>query len=173
MPRTWNNFTYEGQVLIDLSIIKNTNSITLNVDGLIIHKINTTLLNSQHNCLAILSQIFDEEKQFFIIRFTNDLGIGNYSLYLKFNGEIRDDVFGFYRSNYKDGDKIKWIAVTQFSPIFARRAFPCFDEPYLKATFKLGIGHYGNQTITSNTQREKIQLIRHEDDDWNGKNGKL
>lgn len=49
--------------------------------------------------------------------------------------------------------------MTQFSPIFARRAFPCFDEPYLKATFKLEIGHYGNQTITSNTKREKIQQM--------------
>lgn len=107
MPRTWNNFTYEGQVLIDLSIIKNSNSITLNVDDLIIHKVNTTLLNSEKNRMNILSQIIDKEKQFFIIQFTNDLEIGNYSLYLRFNGEIRDDIFGFYRSTYKDGDEIK------------------------------------------------------------------
>lgn len=50
------------------------------------------------------------------------------------------------------------IAVTQFSPTYARRAFPCMDEPYLKAEFQLRIGHHKDQQATSNTPVESIRI---------------
>lgn len=51
----------------------------------------------------------------------------------------------------------RWIGVTQFSPTYARRAFPCMDEPYLKAEFQLHIGHHKDQKATSNTPVESIR----------------
>ncbi|KAK2581481.1 hypothetical protein KPH14_005147 [Odynerus spinipes] len=52
-----------------------------------------------------------------------------------------------------------WIGVTQFSPTYARRAFPCMDEPHFKATFTISIGHYTNETVTSNTEMAKVDEI--------------
>ena len=55
-----------------------------------------------------------------------------------FKGIHNDKMAGFYRSGYKDENGVKkFMVVTQFEATDARRCFPCFDEPNLKATFQV------------------------------------
>lgn len=55
------------------------------------------------------------------------------SVHITFQGVHNDKMAGFYRS--KTDTQI--LGVTQFESTDARRAFPCFDEPALKATFQV------------------------------------
>lgn len=58
---------------------------------------------------------------------------------------------GFYRSSYEgqDGSK-KYLATSQMEPTDARRAFPCFDEPALKAQFTVTLIADNGHTCLSN-----------------------
>ena len=65
---------------------------------------------------------------------------GEYQLHLSFTGKLNDDLSGFYRSRYIDNDgQEAYIATTQFEAPYARKAFPCFDEPLFKATFTVAL----------------------------------
>lgn len=58
---------------------------------------------------------------------------------------------GFYRSSYKTKDgETKYLASTQMEPTDARRAFPCFDEPALKAKFTVTLIADKSMTCLSN-----------------------
>ncbi len=61
---------------------------------------------------------------------------GERRLHLEFRGVLNDGLKGFYRSTYTDDEGATHvIATTQFEATDARRAFPCWDEPDLKAVF--------------------------------------
>jgi puromycin-sensitive aminopeptidase len=79
----------------------------------------------------------DEAAQRATIAFDSTLPAGSgYRLQLRFTGVLNDQLHGFYRSTFTDdegGEHV--IAVTQFEPADARRAFPCWDEPEFKAVF--------------------------------------
>ena len=60
---------------------------------------------------------------------------------MDFVGTLNDKMAGFYRSKYEitrnNKTESKWMATTQFEATDARKAFPCWDEPAIKATFTI------------------------------------
>jgi hypothetical protein len=84
-----------------------------------------------------------------------------FELSMFFAGKINDFLAGFYRSSYndpKDGS-LKWLAVTQFESIDARRAFPCFDEPFFKAVFEVSMAVRSGLTVISNTDPYAVEPV--------------
>lgn len=81
-------------------------------------------------------------------------------LTIHFSGILNHDMAGFYRSQYKPAapaaasvprdDEFHYHLSTQFEACDARRAFPCFDEPNLKATFSFAIEIPADQVALSN-----------------------
>ncbi|KAK5641264.1 hypothetical protein RI129_009811 [Pyrocoelia pectoralis] len=84
-----------------------------------------------------------ESQQFFVITLATPLVVGvRYVISIpNFKGSFNTtDLQGFYYAKYIDGEgNQKTFATTHFQPVGARRAFPCFDEPALKARFRLTV----------------------------------
>lgn len=83
-----------------------------------------------------------------------------YSLYIEYTGVLNDDLKGFYRSSYSHEGKKVWMAATQFETTNARRAFPVFDEPSLKAVFQLNIVRpvkYATSLTNTALDREEVK----------------
>ena len=94
----------------------------------------------------------DSEDQVAHIKFPSELSPGSGVLQLSFKGELNDQMKGFYRCKYKtpSGEE-RFSASTQFESTFARRAFPCWDEPAIKAKFQVTMIAPKNLTVLSNT----------------------
>ncbi|CAJ0763078.1 15809_t:CDS:10 [Entrophospora sp. SA101] len=73
------------------------------------------------------------------------------ALHIEFTGILNDKMTGFYRSSYVDesGNK-RYLATTQFQATYARHAFPCWDEPAIKATFDITLIVPSELTALSN-----------------------
>ncbi|XP_011865488.1 PREDICTED: uncharacterized protein LOC105560735 [Vollenhovia emeryi] len=147
---------YNGHVRIILRVLEKTDFIVLHVDALRIQA-NASLSDRSGRLTRILRYTHDEGTHMLTIKLERALSPAQYTLEVSFKGRIANDVFGFYASLYEVDGKLRRIGVTQFSPTYARRAFPCMDEPYLKAEFQLHIGHHKDQKATSNTPVESIR----------------
>ncbi len=62
---------------------------------------------------------------------------GRTTVSLGYTGKLSDDLTGFYDAPYKEDNRIKHLAVTQFESESARRAFPCFDRPRYNTPFSI------------------------------------
>lgn len=94
------------------------------------------------------------------------------TLTCEFTGGISNSVDGFYRSKYKssresqsaslaphDGLGYNYMLSTHFEPVAARKAFPCFDEPLLKASFDFDIEIPAGLTAISNMPVKQVTAV--------------
>ena len=55
---------------------------------------------------------------------------------------------------------LRRLATTHFEPTYARRAFPCFDEPQLKAKFVVTIIHDDKSSVFFNMPLKTQSEVR-------------
>ncbi|BCR83233.1 M1 family metallopeptidase [Aspergillus chevalieri] len=143
-------FTYDGSVVIDLQVTEDTTSISLNSNEIDIKKASVL---SQGSVIASNPDVsINKDTQVATVKFSDTIPAGTSAqLKLDFVGSLNDNMAGFYRSSYKTSDgQTKYIASTQMEPTDARRAFPCFDEPALKAKFTITLVADKSMTCLSN-----------------------
>ncbi|KAF9180759.1 hypothetical protein BGZ51_009354 [Haplosporangium sp. Z 767] len=128
-------YTFLGFVEIDIKIHEATKSIQINTKELTINFGRVEIGDKRHEAV---STTFDEPRETTTFTFESELPKGDALLSIYYNGILNDKMAGFYRSSYKDAEgNAKVMGVTQFEATEARRAFPCWDEPAVKATFSI------------------------------------
>jgi puromycin-sensitive aminopeptidase len=69
-----------------------------------------------------------------------ELPPGPATVHTWFRGILNDKLNGFYRSTFTDADDAtRVIATTQMEATYARKAFPCWDEPARKAVISVAL----------------------------------
>ena len=146
------DFAFNGKVRIHIKVVNASKTITLQTRQITL--INIKLMNIDMSILtanATYTETIDTE---FLIIDTPDLMVDQ-ELYVEidYTAILRDDEAGFYRSSYKNlAGQTVWLAVTQFEQTDARHAFPCFDEPGIRATYDVQIKHDKSYNAVGNTK---------------------
>ncbi|KNC54423.1 puromycin sensitive aminopeptidase [Thecamonas trahens ATCC 50062] len=142
-------FTFAGKCEIKVNSSADSQTIVVHAKELTIHSVS-------YNGEAAASHSYDETLEQLTIELAGEGAKAGADGVLAFtyDGVLNDQMAGFYRSKYNskaDGTgEERYMAVTQFEATDARRAFPCFDEPALKATFDVTLVVPADRVALSN-----------------------
>lgn len=183
------NFTFTGRVSILLRCKNPTNKIILNSEMIEILNTNvsyikiedvvpenSTVIYTENGIqkeremvimtrktvkINVASQTFLEENSRLVLELVDGLLAGsNYTLDINFKGIIMENSIGLYKTSYKTpNDTVRWLATTYFKPIYARRVFPCFDEPEFKASFEISVARQTHMRVLSNMPLKETEPI--------------
>uniref|UniRef100_A0A3Q3EQ01 Aminopeptidase n=1 Tax=Labrus bergylta TaxID=56723 RepID=A0A3Q3EQ01_9LABR len=144
---------------------------TNDTDLILIHsnKLNLTKFDGHHAKLTGLNGAaapplkrtwLEVPTQYLVVQLKSPLKAGStYELFTEFVGELADDLGGFYRSEYMEDGVKKIVATTQMQPTDARKAFPCFDEPAMKAVFHMTLLHpHGTVALSNGMDYEPVNV---------------
>ena len=136
---------FAGTVDITLDITQPTSHLVIHSVGHVHSSVSFT--GSDGNRVSLVPWTYTPNS-YLVLNFTDGMVPAQRSANLSFSfgGTLRTPAVGLYLSSYRayPGAPLQYMAITQFEERGARMAFPCFDEPAMKATFSI--------TITSQPQ---------------------
>ena len=129
-----NAFTFKGEESVAITVNEAARAIVLNALEL---EIDSAIAERGGKSLKATVEL-EPARERAHLRFGEELAPGEWTLKIVFRGVLNDKLHGFYRSQYVDANgDAHTVASTQFESTDARRAFPCWDEPELKASYKI------------------------------------
>ena len=154
----YSDFSCRGNVTIEAEALEPTNIIILNAREMIFESAKVYFNDSE------IDVEFETEadKEEIHLKLKQEIS-GPLSMVFKFTSYIKEDMQGLYRCYYKEEGEKKIMITSQFEAKEARKTFPCFDTPALKATFDLTLEIPKGLTAVFCTD------VREETDEINGK----
>ncbi|XP_077090151.1 thyrotropin-releasing hormone-degrading ectoenzyme-like [Siphateles boraxobius] len=158
------NFSLSGEVNIEFECVNSTKLIVLHTDRLEVEKVLVFSDSKKAGVMRIQRRFHYQPKQVFVIALHREMKpLRTYKINITFHAHIEHELLGFFRSSYVLNGERRFLAVTQFSPTHARKAFPCFDEPIYKATFRVSLKHESSYQSLSNMP---VESSVSEEDGW-------
>ena len=146
--------SFTGTVAIGIDLLEAASEIVLNAVELSIDEV---WIERDGDRLEGIPSL-DSEAERLAVGLDGELASGPATLHVVFAGILNDKLRGFYRSTFDDDEGVSHtIATTQFEATDARRAFPCWDEPDLKATFALTLDVPDGLSAVSNAAEVSSQ----------------
>ncbi|KAF2891092.1 hypothetical protein ILUMI_15081, partial [Ignelater luminosus] len=143
LTETSDYIPYYGSVTMELTILENTRNITFNKKLLEIDESSIKVLNKVGKELKVIATSSNAVEEMYTVQMEDEL-IKNETYILEinnFHNNLSYSGLGFFRAYYRlynketGKDESRLLAATHFEPTEARNAFPCFDEPAIKAKF--------------------------------------
>jgi len=124
--------TFTGWIQIEVNLTKPTAVIGLNAKNLTVE---ASSIVWQGRAIPAQADVGDETIHL-LLPHLSTIGPGAATISIRYKGKLDETaIVGPYRNKVADD----WYAFTTFTPIDARRAFPCFDEPRFKTPWELSI----------------------------------
>lgn len=148
--------TFRGSAVIDVDLAMKTRVVWLNGRDLVVHHIDVTAGRRTRPAR------WRTVGEFLAVDLATPAGPGPVQIAIAYTGTLSDTSnVGAYRKQ-SAGD---WYVYTSFTPIDARRAFPCFDEPGYKAPWEVVLHVKRDQVAVANapavsTQEEPEDMKR-------------
>lgn len=143
--------TFDGEVWITVNATRATDRFMVHVFRLSVDEVEVF---DDVGPLETGKPVIDDLNEFFVVPVVAVEGgpvpAGIYRLRFRFRGSLVGGIVGFYKSRYRIGNETRFLATSKFQPTYARRAFPCFDEPSFKSTFNVTLIHDQGYQALSN-----------------------
>ncbi|KAE9406410.1 hypothetical protein BT96DRAFT_875684 [Gymnopus androsaceus JB14] len=141
---------FSGTVTVNLDVKEETSKIVMNCTRLKLGQatVQSTAFKSEQ--LSSESSFDEKTKQVSFIFPTAFPAGSQAKLTIPFSAPLTGSMTGYYRSSFEEDGKTKYYTLTQFEATYARSAFPCWDEPALKATYAVTMVSKANTVNISN-----------------------
>ncbi|MFM8943829.1 MAG: M1 family metallopeptidase [Actinomycetota bacterium] len=129
--------TFTGTVAIALTVREVVREVLLNAVELDVREVSVRAGGRE---VAVREVRSEPETERVRLVLGEELVPGEATVTLAFAGALNPRLVGYYASTYRDDDGNEHVvASTHFESTDARRAFPCFDEPEMKAVFGVSL----------------------------------
>lgn len=142
--------TFDGTVDISVTVHEPITEIVLNATTITVAR--GVIITADDAVIDIREAVPDAAAERLTLTLDSALPPGRYTVRLDFTARLSDHMEGMYRSRYRDdAGNEQFLMTTHFEATTARRSFPCWDEPDLKASFVMTLVVPDGLTALTNT----------------------